>query len=138
MSLKLLIGLLLAGGLLACATTEPFRDAPGQPAAVAEARIKLDENGNTQVSLEVAHLAKPEKLTPPRSTYVLWAESTFGRNVLLGRLRVDDNLEARWQGSVPFDRFRLIISAEDHATPEHPTSPFVMATDFIEPDSGWL
>ena len=138
MSPKVMSVPVLAALVLGCAGTVPFLDAPAQPAALAEAKVSADDNGNAQVKLWVEHLAFPAKLTPPKQTYVLWAETTFGRTLLLGKLKVDKDLEARWQGSVPFERFRLIISAEDVTTPERPSSPFVMTTDYLEPGKSWL
>lgn len=122
-----------------CATSKvSFQSSPSQPGAEATAKLKLDDNGNTLVQLHARYLAPPEKLVPPKSSYVLWALSPHGRVVQLGQLRIDKNREAGFRGSTPFDRLKLVITAEDVAVPERPSEPYVIATDFIEPERGWL
>ena len=138
---RLAPGLALAaalGGAHACASDFPFLPSSASPAAAGLVRAALDDNGNARVELELEHLALPETLTPPRSTYVVWAESPFGRQVLLGRLAVHKNRSAAWEGTVPFDKFRMMVTAEDIAWPERPREPFVVQTDFVEAASGWF
>ncbi|MGH7337926.1 MAG: hypothetical protein ACREI7_10125, partial [Myxococcota bacterium] len=63
----------------------------------------------------------------------LWAESYFGRQVLLGQIRVDDLRRATWRGTVPFDHFRLLVSAEDRPWPDQPREPLLLKTDYVRP-----
>ena len=124
------------GGMLACATQLPFLPSSASPAASGQVHATLDDNGNSWVELELEHLALPGSLTPPRATYVVWAESQFGRQVLLGRLVVQKNRSAAWEGTVPFDKFRLMVTAEDIAWPERPREPYVVQTEYVEATSG--
>jgi hypothetical protein len=116
---------------LACSTAAPFAPSREIPSATGELRAELDHNGNAAVEFELAHLARPDSLNPPRATYVVWAESHFGRQVLLGQLAVDEDRTARWSGTVPFDRFRILLTAEDVAWPERPREPILLATGFV-------
>jgi hypothetical protein len=125
-------------GALACATDTPFLPSQASPAATGKLHAKVDDNGNSRVDLELAHLALPETLSPPRATYVVWAESQFGRQVLLGRIAVAPDRSAEWEGTVPFDKFRMVVTAEDIAWPERPREPYVVQTDFVEADKGWF
>lgn len=135
----LAVALVLAlGGLLACATKFPFMPSSASPAAAGTVHAKLDDNGNSWVELELQHLALPGTLTPARTTYVVWAESQFGRQVLLGQIKIADDRSAEWEGTVPFDKFRMILSAEDIAWPERPREPFVVQTDYVEAGKGWF
>lgn len=119
---------------LACASkTVRFTGAPEQPAATGEMKVTLDDNGNVEAKIWLEHLAPPDRLNPPKQNYLVWAQSTFGRTVLLGQLRVGKKLDASWRGTVPFERFRLLITAEDLNTPEHPSSPYVMASEYLSP-----
>lgn len=123
--------------LVACSTTTVnFLDAPAQPAASGVAEVWLDDNGNAAVELSFQHLAKPDRLSPPKAFYLVWAESSFGRTTLLGKLQVTKKLKASWAGSVPFELFRMIVSAEDSETPQQPSAPFVLVTRYLEPKSG--
>jgi hypothetical protein len=126
------------GGVLACATSFPFLPSSASPAAAGNVHAKIDDNGNSWVELELEHLALPGTLTPPRSTYVVWAESQFGRQVLLGRVKVEDDRSASWRGTVPFEKFRMILTAEDIAWPERPREPYVVQTDYVEAAQGWF
>jgi hypothetical protein len=129
---------LLALGAIACATKIPFLPSSASPAAAGQVHAKIDGNGNSWVDLELEHLALPETLTPPRATYVVWAESQFGRQVLLGRISVASDRSAEWQGTVPFDKFRMMLSAEDIAWPERPREPYVVQTEYVEAAKGWF
>jgi hypothetical protein len=126
------------GAALACATPIRFLPSNASPAAIGQVHASLDDNGNSRVELALEHLALPGTLTPPRSTYVVWAESQFGRQVLLGRLAVNKDRSAEWEGTVPFDKFRLIVTAEDIAWPERPREPYVVQTDYVEATAGWF
>lgn len=126
------------GGSLACATKMPFLPSSASPAAAGTVHATLDDNGNAWVELQLEHLALPATLTPPRATYVVWAESQFGRQILLGRLAVQKNRSAEWEGTVPFDKFRLMVTAEDIAWPERPREPYVVQTEYVEAKGGWL
>ena len=126
------------GGPLACASNIPFQPSTASPAAAGDVHAKIDDNGNAWVELEVEHLALPGTLTPPRSTYVVWAESQFGRQVLLGQIKVEADRSAYWEGTVPFEKFRMMLTAEDIAWPERPREPYVVQTDYVEADKGWF
>jgi hypothetical protein len=126
--------LILLPVFVGCATTTvSFLDAPAQPAATGEAHIWIDGNENAAVSLVFEHLAKPAHLSPPKTHYLLWAENPLGRTTLLGKLQVTKKLSAEWQGTVPFEQFRIIVSAEDSVTPTEPSSPFALVTSYFEP-----
>jgi len=119
-------------GALACATQIPFQPSSQIPSAAGNLTAKLDDNGNSSVEVEFEHLAAPASLNPARATYVVWAESQFGRQVLLGQINVGDDRRAEWRGTVPFDRFRILLSAEDLAWPERPREPILLKTDYVK------
>ena len=119
--------LLLAAG---CATPEIlFEVSPRLPAADASARVHYDRNHNTVLEIEVDHMAQAERLSPPRSVYVVWVESPKGRVFQIGRLLVDERRQARFQGSTPLARFRVIVSAEADVIPVYPTQPYMLVTE---------
>ena len=126
------------GAPLACATEIPFLPSTASPAATGRVNANLDDNGNSWVELRLEHLAMPGTLSPPRATYVVWAESNFGRQILLGRLAVGDDRSAEWEGTVPFEKFRMLVTAEDLAWPERPREPYVVQTDYVEASKGWF
>ncbi len=124
---------------LGCATTKvAFQGSPLQPAADAEAKVHLDENRNAIIELELKYVAPAEKLWPPRALYVVWAESSEGRVLHLGQLIVNEDREGHFNGTTAFENFRLVITAEDEPMPEHPSQPWMLATDYFTPKASWL
>ena len=76
------------------------REPRGQRATCTRSSTPTGTRGS---SSELEYLALPGTLTPPRATYVVWAESQFGRQILLGRLAVAEDRSAEWEGTVPFE-----------------------------------
>lgn len=98
-----------------------------QPAAAGEATLKHDKNGNLTVDLKVKHLAKPQNLTPPKSTYVVWIQpkdSTSPQK--LGELRVNDNLDGEFKSPVPVANFQIFVTGEDGPTVSQPVGQEVL------------
>jgi hypothetical protein len=91
------------------------------PAANGTVDLGTDNNGNTQVDLKVKHLAKPQNLTPPRSTYVVWIQARDGRPENKGQLHVGDNLEGEFKTTTPLRTFDIFVTAEDGASATSPT-----------------
>jgi hypothetical protein len=54
------------------------------PAAAGEISVNKEKDGNVQVHVEVEHLAKPGKLTPPANTYVVWLQEVDSEPHSLG------------------------------------------------------
>lgn len=117
-----------------CATKVPFVRSQFVPAAEAQAKVNHDDNGNAQIDLKVRHLARPENLTPPKSTYVVWAETPGGRVVNLGQLVVDDDLDGRFRTVTPLQEFRLLITAEDIPMAREPSQQIVLRTAMFRAD----
>ncbi len=134
--LTLVTCLLLGAG---CAAHKvAFQGSPLQPAADAEVKIRLDQNENTLVELQLEHVAPADKLWPPKALYVVWAEDTEGKVFQLGQLRVNEKREAHFNGTTALERFRLLITAEDEPRPEQPSQPYMLGTDFFSARRGWL
>ena len=101
-------------------------------------KIRLDQNENTLVELQLEHIAPADKLWPPKAVYVVWAEDTEGQVFQLGQLRVNEKREAHFNGTTALERFRLLITAEDEPRPEQPSQPYMLGTDFFSARRGWL
>ena len=116
-----------------------FQASPMQPAADAMVKVRIDRNQNTLIQLKLKHVAPAEKLWPPKSFYVVWAEDTKGGIFQLGQLRVNRKRKASFKGTTVLERFRLVITAEDEPRPEEPSQPHMLATDFFSARKiGWL
>lgn len=118
-------------GLGGCAKEVRLPFSTELPAAMGEARISRDDNGNTVVNLKVEHFAPPQRLQPPRQVYVVWLESPDHEMHNLGQLRVNDDLKGELESKTPYEVFRIIITAEDYATAAQPGPQVVMRTKVI-------
>jgi hypothetical protein len=127
---------LLAGAMLlalgSCAQTIKLKRSSIVPAATGEATVSLDDNGNAEVKLKVDHLAAPENLTPPRSTYMIWAKGENERLLPLGQLKVSEHGKGKFHSKVPVKAFRLVVTAEDSPEAKTPSDAVVLSTKFFE------
>lgn len=122
-----------------CATHKVrFEGSPLLPAADAKVEIRTDQNQNTLVELKLRYVAPAEKLWPPKNVYVVWAQSEEGEIFQLGQLRVNEEREGHLNATTALDRLRLLITAEEEPRPEKPSLPYVLATDYFTPRTGWL
>ncbi len=114
-----------------CAHKVAFDPEPMTPAAEATARVTRDTNENTKLQLRVKHLALPQRLSPPKALYVVWAQTLQGRTMNLGRLMVKSNRTGTFTGVLPLKEFRLLITAEDVADVITPSEKVVLSTRVI-------
>lgn len=96
------------------------------PAADGSVKMGTDSNGNTSVELNVKHLAKPESLTPPATSYVVWFQSSGTAPQNKGVLRVDDELEGNFKAVTPFKVFALMVTAENDPRASSPSSTVIL------------
>lgn len=125
--------LLVVGVLFSCAEKVSFTNSSVVPGAEGTVTIKEDKNANYLIDVAVVNLAKPDQLTPPKQTYVVWMESADGiKN--LGQINTTDGLfsktmKASLETTMPYRPNRIFITAEDQATPGYPGMQVVMETE---------
>jgi hypothetical protein len=136
---KYFLGLviLMLGTYLGCAQKVDFQARPMVPASDVTAKVTRDRNENAKINLDIDHLAQPQSLVPPRALYVVWAETPQGRTINLGRLKVNDNRSAKFEGVTPLEKFRLLITAEDQADALVPSRQIVLATEMFRVKDSW-
>jgi len=125
---KFLLSPILMVFLFGCAQTVAFRGSPGAPAALGEAKVSTDDNGNAVVKVEIEHLAPPENLSPPKMLYVVWAQTANGRYVNLGQMTVGQNRVGQFNGVTPLKEFRLVVTAEDIPATITPSKQEILTT----------
>jgi hypothetical protein len=113
----------------ACAQTVALRGSPDVPAALGEAKISKDDNGNSVVKIEVNHLAPPENLSLPKKLYVVWAQVPQGRTVNLGQMQVGKNRVGKFTGVTALSEFRIVITAEDLPAVVAPSKQEILTTE---------
>ena len=101
----------------------------GLARGLTEAGHEVDEasNGNLAIEVESKHLAPPDRLSPPHSTYVVWVQPAGKPAEVIGQLRVNtDDMAASFKTSVPYHNFDIIVTAEDNAKPDSPSGTEVL------------
>lgn len=111
--------------LTSCGRKLTFLPSTIVPAATGVVKVKEDRNDNYSVRLNVTNLASPERLTPSKDSYFVWAETEENRAQNLGRLRSKKGLFSKaWKGeleTVSSEKpVRVFITAEEGATPQYP------------------
>ncbi|HTC94278.1 MAG TPA: hypothetical protein VK699_12630 [Terriglobales bacterium] len=98
------------------------------PGAAGRVDVDKDRNGNTELKIHVYHLADPEKLSPPKTVYVVWVQPPGKSPVNTGQLKVNGDLEGTLTATTPFKAFDTFITAEDNAHVDAPSGPEVLRT----------
>jgi hypothetical protein len=99
------------------------------PSAQGTIVTSTDRNGNTEVEVKVKHLAKPQKLVPPRQAYLVWVQPKGAQPELLGALRVNDDLEGSLKATTTQKDFEVLVTAEDTMNPQVPSSNVLLRGD---------
>ena len=119
-----LISFVLA--LAAAAREDKLTNTGAAPAAEGKVTTSNDRNGNTSVEIQVKHMAAPQSLTPPRSTYLVWVQPRGQAAELLGALRVNSDLEGSLKASTTYKDFDVLITAEDQTHADQPSSTVIL------------
>jgi len=96
------------------------------PAAMGKVITSNDRNGNTEIEVQVKHVAAPQSLTPAKTTYVVWVQPRGKDAEMLGAIRINDELEGSLKASTPYKDFDLFVTAEDSLKPEIPASMVIL------------
>jgi hypothetical protein len=100
---------------------------PDIPAAEGVVRATAGENGNTQLRVFVRHLARPEKVRPDATTYVVWLQPPGGAPQNMGALAVDEDLRGSLTTVTPLKSFDVFITLERTATVQEPSAENVLS-----------
>ena len=107
--------------LYACNSTSEFPASEQVPAARITAEHGLDDNGNFKLQLKTQYLAHPERLYPPKTSYVVWAETADNGVVNLGQVQSKSGEKGELTTATPFVVTSLFITAEDDARVKFPS-----------------
>ena len=107
---------------------------PEFPAATGEAVVSTTDDGNTQINLEVKHLAPPEKINSGATAFVVWVrnnDENFGEPQNLGALKVDDDLSGSISAVTNLRSFDLYVTAEPTSSATSPTGDALLRTNVV-------
>lgn len=122
----ILICVLVSYLVVGCASEEKMRGYALAPAAQGKITADKADGGNTDLEVEVSHLAKPERVASGASDYVVWIQPQGSQNLQnVGVLRVDDDLEGKYETTIPYEDFRVVITPEPSGNVTRPSGPIV-------------
>ena len=98
------------------------------PAASGDVETGTDNNGNVTVEIKIEHLARPESLTPPATTYVVWFQQADSQPESQGQLKVGKNLKAEMKTTTPWQAFDVFVTAENDPMTRTPSDRVLLRT----------
>jgi hypothetical protein len=107
---------------ISCDTTQQMLSSVSVPAGQGTVTFGAVDNGNTDVTIRVKHLALPSKIASNATTYVVWIQPSNGAKQNVGALALNDNLEGKLDTVTPHRRFLLTVTPEPGGrvgTPTH-------------------
>jgi len=109
-----------AAMLLGCSSQQhTLRGTPVSPDSVAEVHASAGASDQTQLTVKVYNLPKPQLVASEATMYIAWAKTSkeSGQPQRLGQLTVDEGEVGTLQATTPLREFDLIITAERTDSP---------------------
>lgn len=130
--LALLASVIVIITLGSCSTKAQFLSSAIVPAARGTVVISKDFNKNYVVKIQIYDLAGSDRLTPPKSTYVVWLVTADNRAKNIGQINTSNSLDASFETVSAFRPSKIMITAEDEANILYPSySEIVLTTDYL-------
>lgn len=114
---------------MACAKPQLMTPSTSVPASTGTVKATKGDNGNTNVSIRVSHLARPSKVEADSTVYVVWIQARGGDNQSAGALAVNEDLEGSLDVVTPHQSFKLTVTPEPNAAVALPTHDPVFTAD---------
>lgn len=112
-SIKPMFYIAVAVLFAACTSKTEFPISDAVPAAEITAKKAKQGKTNYLITLNAINLASPERLTPPKKFYVIWAVSESGVTRNVGYF-INKNAESStYKASFPYEPVEVFITAED-------------------------
>jgi hypothetical protein len=106
--------------LTSCGSSATFPTSVITPAAEIVAKTKTDKNKNTIIEVTAKNLASAERLSPPRTSYVVWISTEDNGTKNLGQLNSKNGSKAVLKATTPFKVKEIYITAEDQGNISFP------------------
>lgn len=115
-------GLAAALFLSACGpTVYQIRGAPRMPGVDGTMQVDDGPGTNRTVTVNLSHLAPPDRMASGHAHYGVWFREPNGRSVYAGHLEYDrDDRHGHLSATTPLHTFEVIVTIERR---EHPTGP---------------
>jgi hypothetical protein len=93
---------------------------PRVPAAEGTLRVARGSDGNVRQTIEVQHLAEPNRVFDDATCYIVWVVPPNGPPQNMGVLTVGEKLTGSFTTQVPYRSFRVVVTAEAQPTVTRP------------------
>ncbi|RAR49877.1 hypothetical protein [Flavobacterium lacus] len=114
-----------------CSKKTVFENSNITPAARGDAKVKKDNNDNYNIEINISYLAEPERLNPPKKTYVVWmvANNNYPQNI--GQIVATTKLHVKFETVSSSKPERIFITAEDDPSIQYPGNMKVLETSIL-------
>lgn len=117
-----------------CSRKIMFENSSVVPAARGSVSVKQDNNKNYRIGISLSNLAEPERLQPPKKTYVIWMESSDNVTKNIGQLNTSGSmfsskLTSSFETVSSGKPTRIFITAEDNGDIQYPSSLVILTTN---------
>ncbi|HLG39602.1 MAG TPA: hypothetical protein VI461_08030 [Chitinophagaceae bacterium] len=117
-----------------CARKITFLPSTVVPAAEGFVKVNKDKNNNYVIKIELINLAEPNKLQPPKKTYVVWMDANQELTKNLGQINsssslLSQKLKASFETVSPVKPTKIFITAEDDASIQYPGWQIILSTN---------
>jgi hypothetical protein len=125
-----MLGLLLS----ACAKKIAFQTSAIVPAARGNVKVKKDNNSNYAIKVFIRNLAEVKRLSPPKTAYIVWMETSQQPVKNIGKIdsdnkRFSNKLKASFESVSPTKPTKIFITAEDDASTQYPSYQLILSTN---------
>ena len=103
------------------------------PSAQGTVEIKIDDNNNYAIEINITRLAGPKRLDPPKKVYVVWMNTEKNGAINIGQLNtsttlLSSTLKSSLKTVTAFKPAGFFITAEDIGNIQQPIGKIVMTT----------
>lgn len=123
--------------LSSCAVKSHFLTSTILPAAQGTVQVKIDDNKNYLIKIELSNLSPSTRLTPPKEAYVVWMVNVDNAINNLGQLNsstsfMSKNLDASFETVSASKPYKIMITAENDVSTQYPSfSEVILTTDIL-------
>jgi hypothetical protein len=118
---SLILSFVLAVLMTSCATTAKFPISSVTPAAEITAKLKKDKQDNFEITITAKYMADPERLMPPKRTYVVWIATRKSGIKNIGQLNNKNAQKSTLEALSAFEPEEIFITAEEEGDISYPS-----------------
>lgn len=135
--LACVVSVMFIFSMSSCAVKTHFLTSKIVPAAQGTVQVKVDNNKNYVIKIEISNLSPSTRLTPPSNAYVVWSVGNDNSAQNLGQLNSSDNfmsknLNAKFETVLGSKPVKIVITAENDPSVQYPSfSEVILTTEYL-------